>query len=567
MAPDRHSAPDSIGQESHANGDHRLQNNHAILWLKAFRARHGRPPRILHIGNIANNAYINAKMLNDLGYDCDVLCNDYYHIMGAPEWEDVDFQFGPPDQNQPDWSQIDLGGYQRPRWFAQGPLPLCAAYLLARRRDETQCADRLWSMMQVANRTVRAVPPLQMTRLLRAKLAAFYGRSLIDTARRMTIRLVGAGLDLPSRALRYLLAPPALVAAAGLLGAARLSNRPDYENIRASWDASTLDVIARDHPEIAWRDIKPYLDAVLPYFAKLFGYYDIVHAYATAPIMPLLVGKGPYVAYEHGTIREIPFEPNPIGRLTFEAYRRADMVMLTNADALESLPRIRDMNRPYLRALHGFDERTIQRRLAIALAKPERRPRFGVDPAQPLFFSPSRHDWAVKGNDVMLRAMALIHARGLTSKLVLVRWGQEIVRSERLIAELGIADYVKWVEPLGKFELLAAFHDADAVIDQFILPHLGGISVEVMSIGRAALIISVDQDLMERFYGTRVPLYSARTEEEVAAAMASVIEDRKTACATALAARDWVLRHHSHDQVLDYLGRAYAGAAPESSPA
>lgn len=34
-------------------------------WLEAFRARHGRAPRILHIGNIANNAYNNAKLLDE----------------------------------------------------------------------------------------------------------------------------------------------------------------------------------------------------------------------------------------------------------------------------------------------------------------------------------------------------------------------------------------------------------------------------------------------------------------------------------------------------------------------
>lgn len=52
-------------------------------WLEAFRARHGRAPRILHIGNIANNAYNNAKILNEVGLDCDVICYDYYHIMVA----------------------------------------------------------------------------------------------------------------------------------------------------------------------------------------------------------------------------------------------------------------------------------------------------------------------------------------------------------------------------------------------------------------------------------------------------------------------------------------------------
>ena len=61
-------------------------------WLDDFRAKHGRPPRLLHIGNIANNAYNNGKLLNQAGCDCNVLCYDYYHVMGCPEWQDADFE-------------------------------------------------------------------------------------------------------------------------------------------------------------------------------------------------------------------------------------------------------------------------------------------------------------------------------------------------------------------------------------------------------------------------------------------------------------------------------------------
>lgn len=67
------------------------QRSEVFQWLDAFRKSHGRPPRILHIGNIANNAYNNVKLLNKAGLDCDVICYDYYHIMGCPEWEDADF--------------------------------------------------------------------------------------------------------------------------------------------------------------------------------------------------------------------------------------------------------------------------------------------------------------------------------------------------------------------------------------------------------------------------------------------------------------------------------------------
>src|SRR5437868_6624289 len=63
----------------------------ACEWLQEYVARHGRRPRVLHIGNLANNAYYNAKLLNRAGFDCDVLCCDTYHIMSCPEWEDADF--------------------------------------------------------------------------------------------------------------------------------------------------------------------------------------------------------------------------------------------------------------------------------------------------------------------------------------------------------------------------------------------------------------------------------------------------------------------------------------------
>ena len=73
----------------------------ASSWIAAFEERNGRRPRVLHIGNIANNAYLNASILNVVGIDCDVLCYDCYHVMACPEWESAVFErrawtnFGP----------------------------------------------------------------------------------------------------------------------------------------------------------------------------------------------------------------------------------------------------------------------------------------------------------------------------------------------------------------------------------------------------------------------------------------------------------------------------------------
>lgn len=125
-------------------------------FLERFAARHGRAPRILHIGNIANNAYLNAKFLNRAGYDCDVLCYDYYHLMGCPEWEDADFDGDIADHFRPDWTTVDLKGFVRPRWFVQGPQHLCLEYLLARRSGQRDLANRLWRDLAYSNNTQSA---------------------------------------------------------------------------------------------------------------------------------------------------------------------------------------------------------------------------------------------------------------------------------------------------------------------------------------------------------------------------------------------------------------------------
>ncbi|KAG1702758.1 hypothetical protein GQR58_004261 [Nymphon striatum] len=42
-------------------------------WLEEFEIENGRPLRVLHIGNIANNAFINAKIMRKIGIHADVV--------------------------------------------------------------------------------------------------------------------------------------------------------------------------------------------------------------------------------------------------------------------------------------------------------------------------------------------------------------------------------------------------------------------------------------------------------------------------------------------------------------
>lgn len=97
-----------------------------LQWLDEFRRRHGRPLRVLHFGNIANNAYLNAKFLRAAGVDAQVMSSDYDHIMATPEWEELEIVRPYGDECYPEFSLVDLKGYRRPEWFIRGRIDECA---------------------------------------------------------------------------------------------------------------------------------------------------------------------------------------------------------------------------------------------------------------------------------------------------------------------------------------------------------------------------------------------------------------------------------------------------------
>ena len=94
-------------------------------WLFNFCKKNSRAPRILHIGNIANNAYINSKILRAAGFNSDVICYEYKHIMGSPEWEECDIKKSWGDDFNPNWKKAGVSGFKRPKWFYSGKLEKC----------------------------------------------------------------------------------------------------------------------------------------------------------------------------------------------------------------------------------------------------------------------------------------------------------------------------------------------------------------------------------------------------------------------------------------------------------
>lgn len=528
--------------------------------LAAFEARHRRPIRVLHIGNVANNAFHNASLLRRAGLECDVVCWNYYHIMGCPEWEEADFDRSPPGGDfAPEWHAIDLHGFRRPRWFAQGPLTLCLDYLLARRAGQPLRSAFLWRLLEFENRT--ASP----TRSLAAYCTglSLIGPRFLDALRR-AVRHPDPGsavsrrmAPLEARVGPWATVPlrkAALAFVALLRWTARMRRervgRPEIKAGEAKTRARVTELVARfaeEFPDrgdrLAEADLAFY-EWNLPRWRQLFAHYDVVIGYATDPAWPLMA-ELPYFALEHGTLRDIPFAPDAEGRRTALMYRLAEHVFVTNHDCLENASRLaRDrvsfINHPYDEDLgmpvEGWE--AIRADLARTLD------------ADFLVFAPTRHDWmpgtgyADKANDRLLRAFCSLRRSGLRIGIVLCEWGANVEASKRLLAEGMAAAHAVWLPPLGLVQFQRVARACHVVADQFKLGAFGGVTFKALSAG-APVLTRLDEPAILARYPEVPPVINCSTEDEIAQALRHVANAPERLAALARTSREWIKRHHS----------------------
>ena len=78
--------------------------------------------RILHIGNIANNAYIFSHLLQDKGVNSCAISPNYHHIMGYPIWENKEMVLDEADHFFPKISREELDQFP---WFSSGTWKEC----------------------------------------------------------------------------------------------------------------------------------------------------------------------------------------------------------------------------------------------------------------------------------------------------------------------------------------------------------------------------------------------------------------------------------------------------------
>lgn len=534
-----------------------------LAWIREFVNGHGRPPRILHIGNIANNAYINAKLLIRAGIECDVICHDYYHIMGCPEWEDSDLGSCDLDQFNPDWRTVNLKGFRRPRWFAQGPTNLCIKYLVALRSGRKIRAARYWDLMQ---RTTHTAPsherPPKSRRPLEVLTSLFNSRRVRYVLEILAMKHVfsrvrqrlersdgpissGVMLWIATSAivtfvyfLRLLLWPLSLTC--------WLLQKPQPEVDRSFKERirSIEDDFRSSFPERADQhimdDLWAYQDGY-PRWRELFTHYDLIQAYATAPILPFLANNRPFIGFEHGTLRDFTMGDTPVCRTTAISYRKANHVFITNGDCLEYAKKIGIRN--YSAMLHPIDEITIR---SIEGDYDGLHHELG---AKYVFLCTLRHDWHIKGTDKYIRALPML-ADALKESFILIMtsWGAQVEESRALARSLGVDHMIQWRLPLPRIPLVRLLKSVDVLFDQIALPHFGATAPQGIAAG-VPVIMSYEPKSTEWIVAEPAPILSAWTTDDIVARAKTAL-DPEWRRDYARRSRHWIDTCHSSLQVV-----------------
>jgi glycosyltransferase involved in cell wall biosynthesis len=476
--------------------------------------------KILLIGNIANNAYLLGKYINRYtDNECDVLCYDYYHIMGCPEWEDsiIDRQV---EENMPEWHSLDLGDFQRPEWFVSGPLFLCVKYLSAKNNGHEIRLKMYKRLLSVSNKT-------QSATFLDKVFIRYYGflSKLSKMSFGRLIQIAAKFIRLKSFKKLVERMPLSLKVSAGVYKAIKHETGIEYSQELAVYDSN-------------YRVIK-----------KILSEYDIVQGFATDGMYPMFAGSS-YAAFEHGTIRQLPFLHSLSGILCSLTYKNAFHSFITNADNLQSAKKMGLQSYSFLP--HPVNEEFIDDNEANALIG-DLKERYDTDF---IVFHSSRHHWNEqreadweKGNDILIRGFAAFLKNNPRAKLICVEWGKHVKDSKQLISNLGIDSNVEWMPPVCHRIMCAYIKQSDIFADQFFLGSFGSSMPKALMLGTPCMMY-LEEQYHEGCFSDMPPVVNVRSEEDVAHELGRYYLDSNLLGNLSIKGKEWYINNHSIKQVI-----------------
>ncbi len=546
------------------------------VWISEFEKKHGRKPRVLHIGNIANNAYNNAKILNQAGIESHVLCYDYYHVMGYPEWEEADFEGSVGDLCSPEWNRVTMKDFKRPRWFAQGPFEYCIRYLKALNENHAFQQLLWWNVLQGYSgfggmASAFIIHILNIMEYL--EQALHKPDSILNRIWAKRVRWFPLGalavftiftLLAPLMVLYYLAASLVMIPFKIIkklilkISAASSSSFSSFFKRRTEELVQTFASLFPDRPDkLTSEDIEPYKSLVAP-LTDLFKKYDVIHAYATDGIFPMIADV-PYVAYEHGTIRSVPFDDTPIGRLCALVYRAAPHVIITNADDIDAAKKLKIER--YTFVPHPINEEFSGDIEESKRLREELHTRTASDF---IVFHPARHHWSdernpnwEKKNDTFIIGFAkFVKEVNPSGAAIFVNWGYKLAESRELLEKLGVADRVLWIEPVPHRKMIRYIMATDLLADQFWVGSFGSTMPKALAFGAPAMQY-FNEEIHRWCLPEMPPLINTKTSDDVAEGLRRIYMDNEWRQELIIKGREWYRRYHSNEVIVSLLSSIY----------
>lgn len=516
--------------------------------------------RVLHMGNIANNGYMFCRELRKKGYQSDCFVPDYYHVNGCPEWEEASFNARGLDAFAPAWHKAKVKGFKRPRWFAQGPRYMVYRYLIHKNKKNHLRAILFWNLMAFFR---IIISPGRINRFFikawhhpfARKVFAMMGLDgQIPPVPPVNFKEIQA--TLPSDKLRKVLRENADIWIVE-------NNKNEYDKFGNRINKSDYDELGnlinqstKDEEEAY---IPPIQEAVGAYdgeaeiLKRLFEHYDLIIGYATDGIYPLMMGK-PYIAFEHGTIRRLPFKRETMGLLTKATYQAANKVFITNCDNIIAAKKLNLQNYTFCPhpITETFSPKAENQSSSLRASLEERR---GTDF---IIFHPARQHWDDqardtdwdKANDRLFRGFSnFLKEINPNALLICVESGAMVKKSKQLIKGLGISSNILWIKAKPHLEFMNWILAADCVADQFDGVTFGGIPPKAM-LCKKPILTYIEPKVHDWCFSEQPPIYSANSPELVFKRLKQIYEDPEKSRDMGMKGHDWYMREYSSERLV-----------------
>lgn len=512
---------------------------------------------ILHLGNILNNGYLNSKFLRRHGICVDVLNLDYRHVQGQPEWEEIPWREGELAASHA--ASAQRAGFIRPQWFHDISF------------------QEIPSLVQKLTRPTVLEEGAAKTDI---ELTQYTNPTSIQWDSPFFQRFPGSVLMQCYNALRTSEHPISKHALQFLLPLKQRTTYAFNKYIRARSStafneaekrrAALVDAFATHYPgfkPLTPKDVMAWEQRAYG-LAPLLHLYSLIQAYGIDPIYPLIACPDqPFICFEHGTLRDFPYEDSSRGRLYALSVKKAEHVFITNADVRRSAEHLGLEN--YSFVPHPVDDRLYRPQESPLRSQLEKEHGCNF-----ILLGPARHHWKncpkgmetswLKRNDILFHGVAEFIRRRPDAKalLILFEWGQEVELSKQRIDELGLTPFVHW-EPLSSKPVMVAFYNAaDVVLDQFNdgIGTFGTVVPESMACAKP-VILNYKKELHHWCYSELPPALNARTAGEVAEHLAHLWDAPEARKELGESGRAWFKTWHSPEVVVEKIVEVYRGVA------